>query len=216
MAKKENVPQEKEQRDHGRVPGLAGGGAGHGPVHHHVHSAGVRDSLQFDGGHAPDRRPRLRESRAVRAQDEMGGPPSALSRNQARRYRCVPLSGGTLVLYVVKRIMGVPATGSIYAKARCIETGKSWPNRTSCTKGPVFYDPYRDNFPAVPPSEAYNVSPDWQLLMRSTRRRGGHRDSQGQLLRHGRQPRRQPGQPLLGIHSKGECDRPPHVCVLVI
>jgi signal peptidase I len=31
--------------------------------------------------------------------------------------------------------------------------------------GPVFYDPYRDNFPAVAPSEAYNVSPTWQLLM---------------------------------------------------
>jgi len=31
----------------------------------------------------------------------------------------------------------------------------------------VFYDPYRDNFPAVPPSEAFNVTPEWQLLVRS-------------------------------------------------
>jgi signal peptidase I len=34
-------------------------------------------------------------------------------------------------------------------------------------KGPLFYDPYRDNFPAVPASDAYNVSPAWQLQMRN-------------------------------------------------
>ena len=31
--------------------------------------------------------------------------------------------------------------------------------------GPII--PYRDNFPAVPPSEAFNVTPEWQLLVRS-------------------------------------------------
>jgi hypothetical protein len=34
-------------------------------------------------------------------------------------------------------------------------------------EGPLFYDPYRDNFPAVPASDAYSVSADWQLQMRS-------------------------------------------------
>jgi signal peptidase I len=34
-------------------------------------------------------------------------------------------------------------------------------------KGPLFYDPYRDNFPAVPASDAYNVAPAWQLQMRN-------------------------------------------------
>jgi len=34
-------------------------------------------------------------------------------------------------------------------------------------KGPLFYDPYRDNFPAIPASDAYNVSSDWQQRMHS-------------------------------------------------
>ena len=69
-------------------------------------------------------------------------------------------------LYVVKRIMGIPGD--------CIHLrdGAVYRNGEKLTESYVMhksgnYDPYRDNFPAVPPSDAYNVSPDWQLQMRS-------------------------------------------------
>lgn len=68
-------------------------------------------------------------------------------------------------LYVVKRIMGTPGDrihlrdGAVYRNGQkldepyVIHTGES-------------YNPYRDNFPAVPPSESYNVNPEWQMTMK--------------------------------------------------
>src|SRR6201984_1532970 len=70
-------------------------------------------------------------------------------------------------LYVVKRIIGVPGDRIHLIDGAVYRNGEKLTEPYVMHKGPVFYDPYRDNFPAVPPSEAYNVSPEWQLLMRS-------------------------------------------------
>ncbi len=64
-------------------------------------------------------------------------------------------------LYVVKRIMGVPGdrihlrNGVVYRNGE--ELKEQYVNHTQ--DGP---NPYRDNFPAVPPSESYNVYPCWE------------------------------------------------------
>jgi signal peptidase I len=70
-------------------------------------------------------------------------------------------------LYVVKRIMGVPGDRLHLRDGMVYRNGEKLTEPYVMHKGPIFYDPYRDNFPAVPPSDAYNVSPDWQLQMRS-------------------------------------------------
>src|SRR6202008_418579 len=70
-------------------------------------------------------------------------------------------------LYVVKRIIGVPGDRIPLIDGAVYRNGEKLTEPYVMHKGPVFYDPYRDNFPAVPPSEAYNVSPEWQLLMRT-------------------------------------------------
>jgi signal peptidase I len=70
-------------------------------------------------------------------------------------------------LYVVKRIMGVPGDRLHLRDGAVYRNGEKLTEPYVMHKGPLFYDPYRDNFPAVPPSDAYNVSPDWQLQMRS-------------------------------------------------
>ena len=70
-------------------------------------------------------------------------------------------------LYVVKRIIGIPGDRIHLIDGAVYRNGEKLTEPYVMHKGPVFYDPYRDNFPAVPPSEAYNVSPEWQLLMRT-------------------------------------------------
>ncbi|HZT00491.1 MAG TPA: signal peptidase I [Terriglobales bacterium] len=70
-------------------------------------------------------------------------------------------------LYVVKRIMGIPGDRLHLRDGAVYRNGEKLTEPYVMHKGPLFYDPYRDNFPAVPPSDAYNVSPDWQLQMRS-------------------------------------------------
>jgi signal peptidase I len=70
-------------------------------------------------------------------------------------------------LYVVKRIMGIPGDRLHLRDGAVYRNGDKLAEPYVMHKGPLFYDPYRDNFPAVPPSDAYNVSPDWQLQMRS-------------------------------------------------
>jgi signal peptidase I len=70
-------------------------------------------------------------------------------------------------LYVVKRIMGIPGDHIHLRDGVVYRNGEKLNEAYVMHKGPLFYDPYRDNFPAIPPSDAYNVSPDWQLQMRS-------------------------------------------------
>jgi len=70
-------------------------------------------------------------------------------------------------LYVVKRIIGIPGDRIHLIDGVVYRNGEKLSESYVMHKGPIAYDPYRDNFPAVPPSETYNVSPEWQLLMRT-------------------------------------------------
>jgi signal peptidase I len=69
-------------------------------------------------------------------------------------------------LYVVKRIIGVPGDrihlrdGVVYRNGEKLDE----PYVIHQT-GENSYNPYRDNFPAVPPSEFNNVTPDWELAL---------------------------------------------------
>src|SRR5580698_4854521 len=69
-------------------------------------------------------------------------------------------------LYVVKRIMGTPGdrihlrNGVVYRNGEKLDE----PYVIHQT-GENSYNPYRDNFPAVPPSEFNNVTPDWELAL---------------------------------------------------
>jgi len=69
-------------------------------------------------------------------------------------------------LYVVKRIMGIPGDrihlrdGVVYRNGEKLDE----PYVIHQT-GEVSYNPYRDNFPSIAPSEFNNVTPDWQLAL---------------------------------------------------
>jgi signal peptidase I len=68
-------------------------------------------------------------------------------------------------LYVVKRVMGIPGDhihlrdGVVYRNGEKLEEPYVIHNPNDS------YNPYRDNFPAVPPSEFNGVNPDWALTM---------------------------------------------------
>jgi len=70
-------------------------------------------------------------------------------------------------LYVVKRIMGIPGDRLHLRDGVVYRNGEKLNEPYVLHKGPLFYDPYRDNFPAIPASDAYNVSSDWQQRMHS-------------------------------------------------
>src|SRR6201981_959597 len=70
-------------------------------------------------------------------------------------------------LYVVKRIMGIPGDRLHLRDGVVYRNGQKLNESYVLHKGPLFYAPYRDNFPAVPASDAYNVSNDWQQRMHS-------------------------------------------------
>ena len=69
-------------------------------------------------------------------------------------------------LYVVKRIIGIPGDrihlrdGVVYRNGEKLNE----PYVIHQT-GEVSYNPYRDNFPAVAPTEFSNVTPDWELAL---------------------------------------------------
>jgi signal peptidase I len=69
-------------------------------------------------------------------------------------------------LYVVKRIMGIPGDrlhlrdGVVYRNGE--KLNEPYVIHQS---GEVSNNPYRDNFPAVEPTEFNNVTPDWQLAL---------------------------------------------------
>lgn len=70
-------------------------------------------------------------------------------------------------LYVVKRIIGTPGDrihlrdGAVYRNNEKLDE----PYLIHQGAGES-YNPYRDNFPAIPPSDYNNVVPEWQLTMR--------------------------------------------------
>jgi len=70
-------------------------------------------------------------------------------------------------LYVVKRIIGAPGDrihlrdGVVYRNGEKLNE----PYVIHQTSGEA-YNPYRDNFPAVPPSDYNSVTPEWQMLIK--------------------------------------------------
>jgi len=69
-------------------------------------------------------------------------------------------------LYVVKRIIGIPGDRIHLKNGEVYRNGEKLDEPYVMHKGPP-NDPYRDNFPSVPPSEMFNVFADWQLVMRN-------------------------------------------------
>jgi len=67
-------------------------------------------------------------------------------------------------LFLVKRIIGIPGD-----RIR-LENGNVYRNGQKLQESYVIhslgnYDPYRDSFPSVAPTEGYDISPDWELTM---------------------------------------------------
>ncbi|HVO82551.1 MAG TPA: signal peptidase I [Terriglobales bacterium] len=69
-------------------------------------------------------------------------------------------------LYVVKRIMGIPGDHIHLRDGVVYRNGEKLDEPYVIHSGRDSYNPYRDNFPAVPPSDFNNVTPEWQLAMK--------------------------------------------------
>lgn len=68
-------------------------------------------------------------------------------------------------LYVVKRIMGIPGDRLHLRDSVVYRNGEKLDEPYVMHKMQD-YNPYRDNFPAVPP-DRYGVTPEWQVLQRA-------------------------------------------------
>ena len=70
-------------------------------------------------------------------------------------------------LYVVKRIMGTPGDHIHLRNGVVYRNGEKLEEPYVIHQGMAdSYNPYRDNFPAIPPSEYNNVAPNWQLALK--------------------------------------------------
>jgi signal peptidase I len=67
-------------------------------------------------------------------------------------------------LYVVKRIMGIPGD-RIHLRDGVVYRNGEKLNEPYVIHNGADYNPYRDNFPAEPPPEYSNVTPEWQLTL---------------------------------------------------
>ncbi len=68
-------------------------------------------------------------------------------------------------LYVVKRVIGVAGDRIHLRDGVVYRNGQKLDEPYVIHQPNDGYNPYRDNFPAVPPTEFTNVTPDWQLLL---------------------------------------------------
>ncbi|HTZ97927.1 MAG TPA: signal peptidase I [Terriglobales bacterium] len=69
-------------------------------------------------------------------------------------------------LYVVKRIIGTPGDHIHLRDGAVYRNGQKLDEPYVIHSSADVSNPYRDNFPAVPPSEYNNVTPEWQLAMK--------------------------------------------------
>ena len=69
-------------------------------------------------------------------------------------------------LYVVKRIIGVPGDHIHLRDGVVYRNGQKLEEPYVLHSGPVFFNPYRDNFPAVEPSDFDNLFPDWEASLK--------------------------------------------------
>jgi signal peptidase I len=68
-------------------------------------------------------------------------------------------------LYVVKRVIGIPGDRIHLRDGVVYRNGEKLDEPYVIHQPDGGYIPYRDNFPAVPPTEFTNVTPSWQLLL---------------------------------------------------
>jgi signal peptidase I len=87
-------------------------------------------------------------------------------RNIRRQDIVVFLSPSEMGLYVVKRIIGVPGDHIHLRDGAVYRNGEKLDEPYVIRTGPIFFNAYRDNFPAVEPSEADNLFPDWEAAMK--------------------------------------------------
>jgi len=77
------------------------------------------------------------------------------------------LSPAEAGLYVVKRVIGIPGDRIHLRDGIVYRNGEKMDEPYVIHSSVVdTYNPYRDNFPAVPPSDYNNVTPEWQMLMK--------------------------------------------------
>jgi signal peptidase I len=70
-------------------------------------------------------------------------------------------------LYVVKRIIGIPGDHIHLRDGAVYRNGQKLNEPYVLNTGFNPYDPYRDNFPDVPPPDYSNVTSEWKLIMPS-------------------------------------------------
>src|SRR6266571_7241476 len=75
------------------------------------------------------------------------------------------LSPAEAGLYVVKRIIGVPGDRIHLRDGILYVNGQAQNEKYVLHNGS--YNPYRDNFPSVPPMDGGSITPEWHLLMSS-------------------------------------------------
>ena len=68
-------------------------------------------------------------------------------------------------LYVVKRIRGIPGDHIHLRDGAVYRNGQKLDEPYVLNTGVNPYDPYRDNFPDVPPSDYSNATSEWKLTM---------------------------------------------------
>jgi signal peptidase I len=68
-------------------------------------------------------------------------------------------------LYVVKRIIGIPGDRIHLREGVVYRNGEKLDEPYVIHQPGESDNPYRDNFPAVPPSELNSVTPDWELAL---------------------------------------------------
>ncbi len=76
------------------------------------------------------------------------------------------LSPAEAGLYVVKRIIGTPGDRIHLRDGVVYRNGEKLEEPYVVHQGAPAFNPYRDNFPSVPPSDYDNVPPDWELLLK--------------------------------------------------
>jgi len=85
-------------------------------------------------------------------------------RNVKRGDIIVFLSPAEPGLYVVKRIIGIPGD-RIHLKDRVVYRNGEALSEPYVMPSNGSYNPYRDNFPEIPPNEMSQVTPEWHLTM---------------------------------------------------
>ena len=97
--------------------------------------------------------------------------PAVPYRDVRRGEIVVFLSPAEAGLYVVKRIVGVPGD-RIRLRDGVVYVNGVAQQEPYVQHNPLNYNPYRDNFPAIPPGESVNITPEWHLGLNASVQNG--------------------------------------------